>query len=61
MPDQYHAPEKSSILTAKDLGIEHALSGSDFDPPYWVRDSPLFMTAYTRGFNSARQCRLVAR
>lgn len=43
---------QSHILSARDLGIEQAISGKPYDPPIWVRGNPLFQIAYTRGFNS---------
>lgn len=50
---------RNAILSARDLGIEQAVSGADFDPPIWIRQSPLFMTAYTRGYHAASAARRI--
>ena len=50
---------KNRILRACNMGIEQAIAGADFNPPIWIRQSPLFMTASTRGYSAASAARRI--
>lgn len=53
-------PHISSITRSFQAGRQQAASGTDFDPPIWIRQSVLYSRAFLQGYQSVVPPRIVA-